>query len=196
MLARKRLNRSVGVAALLAFVTLSSSGCWFLWDDDGPAQVTRDFWNAARDGNQEMVEALSVNHLGDFDVANDGGDEIRSISIGDTEIEGDEAEVVTVLEGMTDDRDVTLEFRTALVKEDGEWLVEMGETTGRLVGAVMATVGAELGEAFSEGLDEAMEGMSDEIAEAMEEAAKAMREAAEEMREERSRREGSGRGDN
>ena len=188
MFADKRLNKSVGAAALVALITLSSSGCWFLWDDDGPARVTRDFWNAARDGNQEMVEALSVNHVGDFDVDADDA-EITSISIGDTDIDGDEAEVVTVLEGLADDRDVTLEFRTALVKQDGEWLVEMGETTGRLLGAVMAAVGAELGEALGEGLGEAMEEMSDELADGLEEAADAMREAARELREERERRE-------
>ena len=192
MFVRKRLSRGIGVTALVALITLSTSGCWFLWDDDGPAQVTRDFWNAARDGNQEMVEALSVNHMGDFDV--DGDDsEIRSISIGDTEIDGDEAEVVTILEGMTDDRDLTLEFKTALVNEDGEWFVEMQETTGRLIGAVMATLGAELGEAISEGLGEAMEEMSDELAEGMEEAADAMREAARELRARRERDRRAGR---
>lgn len=183
MFALKSLRRGAGALALTALVTLSSTGCWFLFDD-GPSEVTRDFWNAARDGDQEMLEALSVNRRGDFNFDLDDGDnEIRSISIGDADVDGDEAEVETTIEGLADEREITLEFRTALVKHDGEWLVEMDETTGRLVGAVVEAMAGELGEAITRGLGQAMQGVS----EGLEEAGRALQEAAEEMREERER---------
>lgn len=189
MFTHTRLHRRVGLFALLAAVGITSSGCWFLWDD-GPAEVTRDFWNAARDGNTEMVEALSVNrHGADFDFDLDDTDsEIRSISIGDTEIDGDEAEVLTVIEGTNEDMELTVEFKTALVKQDGEWLVEVEETTGRLIGAFMGEMASYIGEALGEGLEEAMEGMADELAEGMDELGEALQEAAAEMKE-RSERE-------
>jgi hypothetical protein len=183
MFGYKSLRNGVGALALTALIAMSASGCWVLFDN-GPAEVTRDFWDAARDGNQEMVEALSVNRRGDFDFDFDDEDsEIRSISIGETEIDGDEAEVETVIEGVAEDRDITLEFRTALVREDGDWFVEMDETTGRLVGAVVQAMAGELGEAITRGLGEAMQGVS----EGLEEAGRALQEAAEEMREERER---------
>jgi len=186
MSAHRRIRRNAGLFALLALAGLSASGCWLSWDD-GPAEVTRDFWDAARDGNQEMVEALSVNRLDDFDI-DDTDSEIRSISIGDTEIDGDAADVETLLEGWNDDMDVTLEFETALVKRDGEWYVEMDRTTGRLIGAVMAEVGAHVGEAIGE----AMEGMAEEIAEGisdgMDELGEALQEAAEDMKDRRDNR--------
>jgi len=192
MLSRTRFGRSAGVLALTTLVTLSTAGCWFLLGDDGPAEVTRDFWNAARDGNTEMVQALSVNRPDDMDLDFDSDDtHIRSVSVGETEIDGDEAEVETVIEGNADDRDVTLEFRTALVKRDGEWYVEMGETTGRLVGAMMKEFAGELGEAISEGLGEAMQGLS----EGLDEAGQALKEAAEEMRREREERDRNDRND-
>ncbi|MFV1987434.1 MAG: hypothetical protein ACC682_09130 [Gemmatimonadota bacterium] len=178
MLANKRLLRPAGLIALLAAVSLAASGCWVLWEDDGPAEVTRDFWSAARDGNEEMVEALSVNRPGNFTLDSDGG-EVRSISIGDTDIDGDEAEVETVLEGIDNGNELTIEFETALVKRDGEWFVEMGETTGRLMGAVMAALGNRMGEAVSEAMGE----MADGLAESMEELGEALQESAKEMRE-------------
>ncbi len=168
-------------------VGLSASGCMFLWDE-GPAEVTRDFWDAARDGNSEMVEALSVNHLGDFDLE-DQDSEIRSISIGDTEIDGDEAEVVTLIEGTNDDMELTVEFKTALVKEDGEWYVEMEKTTGRLIGAFMGEMASYIGETIGEELGDAMSEMSEGLAEGMQELGEAMQEAAEEMRKEQRERE-------
>jgi len=184
MSAHRGIRRNTGLFALLALVGFSASGCFLSWDD-GPAEVTRDFWDAARDGNQEMVEALSVNHLDhDFDI-DDTDSEIRSISIGDTDIDGDEADVETLLEGSNDDMDVTLEFQTALVKRDGEWYVEMDRTTGRLIGAAMAEVGAHVGAAVSD----AMEGMADEIAdgisEGMDELGEALQKAAEDMKDRR-----------
>ncbi|MDX1393921.1 MAG: hypothetical protein R3195_06010 [Gemmatimonadota bacterium] len=198
MFAHTRLHRRVGLFASLALVGLASSGCWFLWDD-GPAEVTRDFWNAARDGNTEMVEALSVNRSG-MDLDFDGrAHEIQSISIGDTDIDGDEAEVVTLIEGENDDIEITVEFKTALVKQDGEWYVEMEQTTGRLIGAFLAEMSTYIGDAIGEGISEAMEDMSDELAdglaegmdnlsEALQEAAEEMRAAAEEARREQARR--------
>ena len=201
MFAHTRFHRRVGLFASLALAGLASSGCWFLWDD-GPAEVTRDFWSAAQDGNTEMVEALSVNrHRMDFGF-DDRASEIRSISIGDTEIDGDRAEVLTVIEGETDDMELTIEFKTALVKQDGEWYVEMEETTGRLLGAFFAevssyigdTLGNELGKAMAEMSDELAEGLSEGLSEGMDELSEALQEAAEEMREmaeqrrERSRR--------
>jgi uncharacterized protein YukE len=174
----------------MAAVGLTSSGCGFIWDD-GPAEVTRDFWNAARDGNSEMVDALSVNdHGADFDLQ-DADSEIRSISIGDTEIDGDEAEVLTVIEGSNDDVEMTIEFKTALVKRDGDWYVELEETGGRLIGAFVGEMvshfGEEFGAAMSEMADELAEGM-DELGEALQEAAEDMRERREEERRERNRR--------
>ncbi|MDH3732588.1 MAG: hypothetical protein OEU54_03600 [Gemmatimonadota bacterium] len=187
MLAHKRLQRRAGLLALFALVSVSTTGCFLLWEDDSPSEVTRDFWNAARDGNQEMVEALSVNHFDDMDLDSDDT-EIRSISIGSAEIDGDEAEVETLLEGLAEDRELEIEFKTALVKRDGDWFVEMEETTGRLVGAVLGEMASELGEAISEGLAEAMEGFGEELAEGMEELSEALQEAAEDMKEDRDNR--------
>jgi hypothetical protein len=190
MFSHTRLHRRVGLLSLMAAVGLTSSGCGFIWDD-GPAEVTRDFWNAARDGNSEMVDALSVNdHGADFDLQ-DADSEIRSISIGDTEIDGDEAEVLTVIEGSNDDVEMTIEFKTALVKRDGDWYVELEETGGRLIGAFVGEMvshfGEEFGAAMSEMADELAEGM-DELGEALQEAAEDMRERREEERRERNRR--------
>ena len=186
MSAHRRIHRNVGLFALLALAGLSASGCFLSWDD-GPAEVTRDFWDAARDGNQEMVDALSVNHLDDFDV-NDSDSEIRSISIGDTDIDGNEADVETLLEGLNDDTDVTLEFETALVKRDGEWYVEMGRTTGRLIGAVMAEVGAHVGQAIGDAVDDMADEIADGVREGMDELGEALQEAADDMKDRRDNR--------
>ena len=188
MIPHNRLRRRAGLFTLFALVSLSMTGCFLLWEDDGPAEVTRDFWNAARDGDQEMVEALSVNHIDGMDLDADDASEIRSISIGATEIDGDEARVETLLEGTADDRDLEIEFKTILVRRDGEWLVEMEETTGRLAGAVIGALASELGEAIGDGLAEAMEGFGEELAEGMQELGEALQEAADEMKEKRGNR--------
>lgn len=189
MLAHNRMRRNAGLLAVLALVGLATSGCWFLPSfDDSPAEVTRDFWHAARDGNQEMVEALSVNRFDtDFDVR-DSDAEIRSISIGDAEIHGDEADVETVLEGTNDDMDLTIEFETALVKRDGEWYVEMEETTGRLIGAMMGEFASYMGEAIGEAMEGMAEGIAEGLAEGMAELGEALQEAADDLKERRDNR--------
>lgn len=189
MLAHDRIHRNAGILAVLALVGLATSGCWFLPAvDDSPAEVTRDFWYAARDGNQEMVEALSVNRFDtDFDL-NDSDSEIHSISIGEAKIRGDEADVETLLEGSNDDMEVTLEFETALVRRDGEWYVEMERTTGRLIGAVMAELGSHLGEAIGEAIEGMAEEISEGLAEGMAELGEALQEAADDLKERRDNR--------
>lgn len=152
-----------------------------------PETVAERFWEAARDRDVAAVEALSIPAEGvslDFD---DEGTELGAIELGDAEVEGGRAEVATSLEVTSDERDMDLAFSTVLLRRDGEWLVDLGETGDQLVGAVLGTTMQELGEAPGEGMREAMEGMAEDMAEGMAEGMKAMGEAFESAAEEMAR---------
>lgn len=168
-------QRTLG-RVLLGLVIVGSSACFMT---SGPEDVAYDFWDAARDGDRERIEALVLDPR---DVRLDFEDEdarIESFEIGDAEIDDDVARVETWVTGSADDVVMDLEFETVLVRRDGEWWVDVEETGRRLVVAVVGASVEGLGEAIGEGMKGAMEG----LAEGMEEFGRALQEAGEEMRQ-------------
>jgi len=170
-----REQRSVG-RALLGLVVVAGAACFMA---SGPKDVAYEFWDAVSEGDRERIETLALDPR---DVRLDFEDEesrIESFEIGEADVEGDVARVDTYLTGSNDDDVMELEFETVLVRRDGEWLVDLEETSRRLVVAVIGASMEGLGEAIGEGMKGAMEGLAD----GMEELGRALQEASEEMRE-------------
>lgn len=168
-------RRIVG-RALLGLVAVAGAGCFMA---SGPEDVAYDFWDAAREGDRARVEELALDPRDarlDFE---DGDARIESFEIGEAEVDGDVARVETRVTGANEEAELDLEFETVLVRRDGEWLVDLDETSRELVIAVVGASMEGLGEAISEGMKGAMEG----LAEGMEAFGRALQEAGEEVRE-------------
>ena len=138
------------------------------------------FWTAAQEGDEETVRATSVETWADHRFDADGDTDIGDFSFGETEIEGDGARVETTIEHIGHDSTFEVSFETVLVKRDGEWLVDLGATTGQLVGSILGSTAAELASALADGLGEAMEQLGEGLADGMREMGEAIEQAFEE----------------
>lgn len=149
---------------------------------DGPQDVAERFWEAARDRDAAALEALSLpSDNTEFDLDNEDA-QIWDLEIGSVAVEDGVAEVETKFKLDTEDLDIDVEFMTMVARHDGEWLVDMDETTGEIMKAVIGASMAEIGEAIGEGLHDAMEGIAEGLAEGMEELTEELEEATEKMR--------------
>lgn len=167
--------RTIGLT-LSGFVILAGSACFMA---SGPEDVTLAFWEAARDGDRDAVEALALDPRDvryDFE---DAGSRIESIEVGDGEVDGDVARVETWIAGTGEDVELELDFETVLVRRDGDWLVDVEATGRHLASAVVRASMEQVGRAIGEGVKGLLEGLG----EGLEEGGKALQEAGEDMRE-------------
>jgi len=147
---------------------------------DSPQYVAERFWTAAQQHDEETVRETSVEYRGDHRFDADDEAYIGEFSFGETEIEGDEARVETRLTHIDDDASLEVSFETVLVRRDGEWLVDLDETTSRMVGSILGATMRELGDVLAEGMGEAMEELTEGLTEGIREMGEALGDAFEE----------------
>lgn len=169
------LARAACVAVVAGGLVACSGG-------EGPASVAERFWTAARDRDEATLRATSIESES-ASLKLDGDAGVGEVQVGAAEVEGDEATVETQLTAETGERSIDLSFETVLVKRDGEWLVDLDETSSRMMKSLLGASMEELGEAMAEGMKEAMQGMAEGMTEAMQGMAEGMAEAMESVEE-------------
>jgi len=125
--------------------------------------VTQAFWEAGKAGDSELartyVSRASMATIND----SDGDPATRDFTLGAIEVDGDKAQVETTLSDWGDDGPTTVSFDTHVVKEGGEWKIDLDGTMGSMMGAVLgASVGA-MAEAMGQAMQGAMEGMAESM---------------------------------
>lgn len=136
----------------------------------GPAEIADAFWTASRDGDVERAESyVAENTSASMNASADS--EIDDFSLGEVDVDGDEATVHTTLSGRNGDRSLEISFGTKLVREDDGWKIDLDGTMGEMVGAVLGTtmgdLASEMGKAMGEAMGEAMKGLAEGMAEGM-----------------------------
>jgi hypothetical protein len=163
---------------LSGFVVMAMLGVTACSSGEAPESVAERFWQAVEQRDQETVLALSIEAEGMSMNFDDDNTVMEGLQIGETVIDGDQASVETRMTAVTEERTLDLEFETALVKRDGQWLVDLEETGSRMMKSVLGVSMQELGEAMAEGMKDAMEGVAEGMAEGMKELGEAMGDAA------------------
>lgn len=176
-------DRPLLTALLLLAIGFTLAAC----GGEGPQDTAARFWEAAQNRDVAAVEALSIPSESSRFNFDDSDTEIDDLTIGELSVDGGRAEVETSLVLLGDDMNLEVEFSTVLVRQDGEWLVDMDETTDEIMKTIMGASVREIGEALGEGMKDAMEGMAEGFAEGMENMAKAFEDAAENIRTDGSR---------
>ena len=151
----------------------------------GPEAVAEQFWEAGKNGDSETARSL-VSENSSAQISEDAQTPIVEYGVGDATVDGTEAMVGTtlVLELGNGTREV--EFETALIQEDGEWKIDLDQTTSRMMGVILGATMEDLGAQLGEAMKGAMEGVAEGLAEGMREMGEALGEAAEESRQGRS----------
>jgi hypothetical protein len=145
-----------------------------------PQQVTRDFWEALQAGDAATARtyastssALRVDGLA-------GGRPIEAVLLGET-LQGESSAIVrTSLATAIEAQPIHTTFDTHLVREAGEWRIDVKATERELTTAIFASSMQQIGEALGEGVQE----FSDAIEQGAAEVTRALREALEELEQE------------
>lgn len=157
---------------LFAFLIMSAGACSFLFDD--PRDTAEDFWLASQKGDVERAREL-VLPSGSAEIKEPGenGTGIGKFSLGDAEVDGDEAKVPTTLYGLGGN-DMEIAFSTVLAKEDGEWLVDLDRTTSEMTRALFGTTLEEMAEGMGRAVGEAMGNVVEGVAEGLQAAGESL----------------------
>jgi hypothetical protein len=155
------------------------TGCW-LWGDS-PRDIAEHFWDANQDGDMELASAyVSSESSATVKRPDDGGMPMESYSLGAEEIDGDRATVETAMTANMGSQQLDVDFQTHLVREDGEWKVDLDRTTSDIMRAALGVTMEEMGEMVGEAMKGAMEGLAEGLQEGMDAMGEAISEAAEE----------------
>ena len=140
--------------------------------------VARQYWEAVQKNDQTTIKQLSVSEEVKAEVSvfrsktTVEGDKIREIRFGETVVNKDVSLVPTTIipepnsqKGGAEIGEIS--FDTRLVKVDGEWKVDKIVTDKNMMGAAFVAAMGAMGEAFSEGMKEAVEGIGKAVGEGM-----------------------------
>ncbi len=160
----------------IVLVGLIGAGC----AGEGPDSVAERFWTAAQARDIETVEALSIESESTQLNFENTDNVIDSFELGESFEEDGETVVPTTLNSSSGENALEFDFETIMVRQDGDWKVDLDATSNRMIRAVLGASMGEIGEAIGEGMKDAMEGIAEGMAEGMREMGEAMGDAMEE----------------
>lgn len=151
--------------------------------------VANRFWEASREGDVELVRTL-VASGGEAKInePDDDSTPFGDYSLGEVTVEDGVAAVATTLEGMQGAESREVAFNTYLVREAGDWKVDLDRTTNDMMRVMLGVTMEQLGEMMGEAVGKAMGGMAEGLQEGMEAMGDALGEAVEKANKENEKR--------
>lgn len=145
---------------------------------DDPRAVADAFWTASKDGDVELAKTyIAEGGNASIQDPNESGSSVGDFSLGESAIDGDRATVETTVSS-AGAQEMELSFQTVLVRQQGDWKVDLDQTTGEMMkslfGGSMGDFAEKMGEAMGEALGEGMKAMSEGLAEGLKAAADSM----------------------
>ncbi len=149
---------------------------------NGPAVVAEAFWEASRTGDYELAQSY-VAEGGNASISEEAAQnqQIREFTLGESHVEGDSAAVETSLSGDFGENPVDVEFNTVMVRQEGEWKVDLDGTANEMMKAILGVSMNDFAEQMGEAMGEAMKGMAEGMAEGMKEGMKAAADSMEQQ---------------
>lgn len=165
------LVRCLSAALLTVIVTACSSD---------PAAVAEAFWQAGQDGDIER--ARSYVSASSSAKMNDGSrSTLEDVWVGESTVDGDGAMVETRVTAGADAESRQIHFNTIMVRESGDWKVDLDATSQEMMKEILGVTMGEFGEQMGEAMKGAMKGMAEGMAEGMEKMGEAMTDAARQL---------------
>lgn len=134
-------------------------------------QVAQAFWDASKANDIALAKTfVSESSMFQMQEAKDDAPP-GDVELGEVEVDGHVASVETVVSNLDDETPVDMEFETMLVRENGEWKVDMDRTTGSMMQGAFAAMAKAMGTA--------MTGMAEGMADAFKEGFREMADSLE-----------------
>jgi hypothetical protein len=133
---------------------------------DDPGAVAEAFWTASKAGDIELAKTY-VAEGSKATMNNSGDSQLGDFSLGEVTVDGDRATVETDVAS----EEMELAFQTVLIRQEGDWKVDLDATTDEMMrslfGTTMGDFTKKMGEAMGEAVGESMKAMADGMAEGL-----------------------------
>ena len=152
---------------LLSVIVLFSLGCSSGGDES--VTVAKNFWKAMEDRDIEKARSYATKATANsLNINESEEDQDVEIIFGEVTKEDGKTLVVTTMRTTQDEKTMDIPMKTVLVKEEGEWRVDVDQTMMSLFGGAM---GAMM-ETMKEGFEDMGKAMADEMKAGFEEMSK------------------------
>jgi hypothetical protein len=154
-------------------VTITCLICGCGSKEDESLAVAKDFWKAMKDKDIEKAKTYATAaSAGALTLNEDENDQDAEITFGDIEKKDGKSKIETIIRTIGGDSEMEIPMQTVLVKEGGEWKVDVNETMmslfGGAMGAMMDTMKEsmeDLGNSMAEEMKASMEEIGKELSE-------------------------------
>ncbi len=134
---------------------------------DGPGAVAQAFWAASKEGDIDRAKTYVAEGSKATMSNPEKGKSVREFSLGEVTVEGDRATVETTVAA----EEMELAFETVLIRQEGDWKIDLDATTDEMMKSLFGTTMGELtkkmGEAMGEALGESMKAVTKGMAEGL-----------------------------
>ena len=155
------------VVVLLSVIVLFSLGCSSGGDES--VTVAKNFWKAMEDRDIEKARSYATKATANsLNINESEEDQDVEIIFGEVTKEDGKTLVVTTMRTTQDEKTMDIPMKTVLVKEEGEWRVDVDQTMMSLFGGAM---GAMM-DTMKEGFEDMGKAMADEMQSGFEEMSK------------------------
>ena len=145
---------------------------------DGPGAVAQAFWTASKEGDIDRAKTY-VAEGGKATMSNPENKSLREFSLGEVTVDGARATVETTVTA----EETELAFETVLIRQEGDWKVDLDATTDEMMKSLFGTTMGEftkkMGEAMGEALGESMKAVTKGMAEGLQAMGKALADSLE-----------------
>lgn len=153
---------------LTALFTILLTGCG---QEPSPEEITEGFWQAVIDGNAEEMQAFAAdNSLENPGLLDNSEKMLVAFETSEATITGERAEVPTVLIGNHNGQKTRMPVTTFLIKQEDGWKVDGQASVNTMVSSSielmmqsmthnLSSMGQELNNAISSGMNEFMGGI-------------------------------------
>ncbi|PID49506.1 MAG: hypothetical protein CR991_05595 [Proteobacteria bacterium] len=149
--------------ALFALILYGLSACSVFSEEQQAREVAQQFWAALVQGDMETAKKYatwdSVRFLPYLQTKQV---EVRSAELGEWQVEGNVAQLTTILRGGEHD-DLVIPAKTILIRQQDGWLVDVQQTLTSMVSGTMGAVVDQLNGFMQQGLEELDKALSDSV---------------------------------
>lgn len=134
---------------------------------DGPGAVAQAFWTASKEGDIDRAKTYVAEGSKATMSNPEKSQSLRKFSLGEVTVDGDRATVETTVMA----EETELAFETVLIRQEGDWKVDLDATTDEMMKSLFGTTMGEftkkMGEAVGEALGESMKAVAEGMAEGL-----------------------------
>jgi hypothetical protein len=169
--------RRITIAILMGVLACVIIGCSSGSKD--ALSVAKEFWAALEDQNLEKAKSYAtIETRNSLQLNEREENEDVEIEFGEVTVEDSQTRVQTTMRSIGEESETTIPLETVLVKEEGEWRVDVDQTMMSLFGGAMGRMMEGLGEAMKDGMEDMGKAMVEGMKGAMEEMEEEMSKSA------------------